>query len=116
MVKNPNKNFLKKCEKNSKKFFYIKKKYYICGEKQNEQHTMKKTYLIIVLVDKFAKSDSYKDIERHWEIPVTITAFSKTEAINKSHTIARTQAQVEYGTRIGNWRTRIDQITTKKIN
>ena len=39
MIKNPNKKFLKKCEKNSKKFFYIKKKYYICGEKQNEQLT-----------------------------------------------------------------------------
>lgn len=81
---------------------------------------MKKTYLIIVLVDKFTRSDSYKDIERHWEIPVTITAFSKSEALNKSHTIAREQAQSEYGTRLGNWRTsiyKIDQVATiKKFN
>lgn len=63
---------------------------------------MKKTYIIIVLVDKLTRSDSYKDIERHWEIPVTITAFSESEAINKPHTIAREQAQTEYGTRLGN--------------
>lgn len=81
---------------------------------------MKKTYTVIVLVDKFARNDSYKDIERHWEIPVTITAFSKSEALNKSHTIAREQAQTEYGTRLGNWRTtiyKIDQVfSAKKFN
>lgn len=77
---------------------------------------MKKTYTILVLVDKFARSDSYKDIERHWEIPVIITAFSKSEAVNKAHGIAREQAQAEYqaehGTRLGNWRTSIYKVDT----
>ena len=83
---------------------------------------MKKTYIIIVLVDKFTSSTSYKDIERQWEIPVTITAFSKSEAINKSHGITRAQAQSEYGTRLGSWRTSIYKVdlaatkAPKKIN
>jgi len=77
---------------------------------------MKKTYIITILVNKFARNDSYKDIERHWKIPVTITAFSKSEALNKAHTIALEQAQTEYGTRHGSWRTsiyKVDQAFTK---
>ena len=67
---------------------------------------MKKTYSITVKVHHF-ESDFLSLVNRDWEFTVTVTAFSKKEALRMAHDTARQQAAEEWGTSHGHWKTTI---------